>query len=110
MISGPDEILSFDLRRLTSTIYQQQTNPGYIDTANDKGRYQMERNKTKEEKKKDLILLARATIETELTHYLDKLWKVFSWASAILVSLIDGVIALRFGENHPALLSSIKWA
>ena len=59
--------------------------------------------KTEEDEKRELILLAREALDKELAHYLDKLWKVFSWASTILVSIIGGVIALRFRENHPTL-------
>ena len=64
----------------------------------------MKAKKTADDERKDLILLARAAFETELAHYLDKLWKVFSWASAILVSIIGGVIALRLGGNPLTLL------
>lgn len=60
-------------------------------------------NKPERVDKQELILLAREALDKELDYYLDKLWKVFSWASTILVSIIGGVIALRFRENHPAL-------
>jgi hypothetical protein len=52
----------------------------------------------------DAIKLARETLQKELTHYLDKLWKIFSWTSTILVSLIGGVVAIKF-RGQPATLS-----
>jgi hypothetical protein len=57
----------------------------------------------KESGNKELLKFAREALEKELVHYLDKLWKVFSWASTILVSIIGGVIALRFRENDLTL-------
>lgn len=63
----------------------------------------MKTNKTKGDVDIEVVKLAREAIEKELSHYLDKLWKVFSWASTILVSIIGGLIALRFRENHLAL-------
>jgi hypothetical protein len=49
--------------------------------------------------KDEALKLAHETLEKELAHYLDKLWKIFSWASTILVSIIGGVIALRFRDT-----------
>ena len=51
----------------------------------------------------DAIKLARETLEKELAHYLEKLWKLFSWTSTILISIIGGVIALRFREQPISL-------
>jgi len=59
--------------------------------------------KTKGDENPEAIKFARNALEKELSHYLDKLWKVFSWASTILVSIIGGAIALRFRDNPPAL-------
>lgn len=33
------------------------------------------------------------TLETQLNHRLEKLWRVFSWCSSILISITAGVIA-----------------
>ena len=55
--------------------------------------------------KDDAIKLARIILEKELAHYLEKLWKIFSWTSTILISIIGGLIALRFRE-HPGSLSA----
>jgi hypothetical protein len=54
--------------------------------------------------KEDAIRLARESLEKELAHYLEKLWKLFSWTSTILVSIIGGIFALRFRAT-PAYLS-----
>lgn len=51
----------------------------------------------------DAIKLARETLEKELAHYLEKLWKIFSWTSTILISIIGGVIAFRFREQPGSL-------
>ncbi len=53
----------------------------------------------------DAIKLAREALQKELTHYLDKLWKIFSWTSTILVSIIGGVVAIKF-RGQPAFLST----
>ena len=34
------------------------------------------------------------SLETELNHRVEKLWRVFSWCSSILISITAGVIAL----------------
>lgn len=52
----------------------------------------------------DAIKLARETLEKELAHFLEKLWKIFSWTSTILISIIGGVIALKF-RVQPGSLS-----
>jgi hypothetical protein len=46
----------------------------------------------------EAIKLARETLERELAHYLEKLWKIFSWTSTILISIMGGVIALKLRE------------
>ena len=58
--------------------------------------------------KDESIKLARETVGKELAHYLDKLWKMFSWASTILVSIIGGVIAFRFRDTPISLSISDK--
>ena len=35
------------------------------------------------------------SLESQLSHRLEKLWRVFSWSSSILVSIIAGTITLR---------------
>lgn len=44
-------------------------------------------------KENNMILLQ--TLETQLSHRLEKLWRVFSWCSSILISITAGVIALQ---------------
>ncbi len=43
--------------------------------------------------KKDQISLILNTLEAQLSHRLEKLWRVFSWCSSILICLTAGVIA-----------------
>src|SRR5688572_236109 len=43
----------------------------------------------------ELRILARAAVLSEITFRTEKLWRVFSWASAILVALTGGILALR---------------
>jgi hypothetical protein len=56
----------------------------------------------------DAIKLARETLQKELTHYLDKLWKIFSWTSTILVSIIGGVVAIKFRGQADSLSTGNK--
>src|SRR5688572_9060867 len=70
------------------------------ETASDEIR---EPKNTKEGKHVELMTIARGALEKELAHYLDKLWKLFSWVSAILVSIIGGVVALRFQRTAATL-------
>ena len=35
------------------------------------------------------------SLETQLNHRLEKLWRVFSWSSSILTTMTAGIIALR---------------
>jgi hypothetical protein len=58
--------------------------------------------------KDEAIKLARESLEKELAHYLDKLWKLFSWSSTILLSIIAGIYALRFRERPVSLSSNNK--
>jgi hypothetical protein len=51
----------------------------------------------------EAIKLAREVLEKELAHYLDKLWKLFSWASTILISIIGGIFALGVRESPNSL-------
>jgi len=59
--------------------------------------------KLAQQRNDDGIKLARESLEKELAHYLEKLWKLFSWTSTILVSIIGGLFALRFGETRLTL-------
>ena len=56
----------------------------------------------------DAIRLARESFEKELAHYLEKLWKLFSWTSTILLSIIGGIFALRFRETPLSLSHNNK--
>ena len=47
--------------------------------------------------------MARATVLSEITFRTEKLWRIFSWASAILVALTGGIIALRTDEKDLTL-------
>ena len=47
----------------------------------------------------ELRILARAAVLSEITFRTEKLWRVFSWASAILVALTGGILALRTGSE-----------
>ena len=58
--------------------------------------------------KDDAIKLARESLEKELAHYLEKLWKLFSWTSTILLSIIGGIFALRFRATPVHLSTSNK--
>lgn len=40
------------------------------------------------------------TLETQLSHRLEKLWRVFSWCSSILISITAGVIALSKTKDN----------
>ena len=42
-------------------------------------------------------------LETQLSHRLEKLWRVFSWCSSILISITAGVIALP--KTHDVIFS-----
>lgn len=50
---------------------------------------------------KDKIL---ANLETQLNHRLEKLWRVFSWSSSILISIIAAVIAATRLKGKSVLL------
>ena len=58
--------------------------------------------------KEEAIKLARESLEKELAHYLEKLWKLFSWTSTILLSIIGGIFALRFRETRLYISASNK--
>jgi len=45
----------------------------------------------------ELRVLARAAVVSEIAFRTEKLWRIFSWASAILIGLTGGIIALRTG-------------
>lgn len=52
----------------------------------------------------DAIKLARETLQKELIHHREKLWKIFSWTSTILISIIGGAVALKY-RGQPGSLS-----
>ena len=41
------------------------------------------------------LKFAREQVEKERSHRRDKLWKIFSWTSTLLVAIIGGTVALR---------------
>jgi uncharacterized membrane protein len=45
----------------------------------------------------------RDAIAKEIEHRRDKLWKIFSWASALLVAITGGLIALKAKDKNFAL-------
>lgn len=61
-------------------------------------------------KENSLIL---QTLEVALSHRLEKLWRVFSWCSSILISITAGVIALpktngnQFTNGQLLIISSV---
>lgn len=58
--------------------------------------------------KGEAIKLARESLEKELAHYLEKLWKLFAWTSTILLSIVGGIFALRFRETPVSLSTNNK--
>ena len=44
-------------------------------------------------------------LENELNHRLEKLWRIFSWASSILISIIGGIIVLEKIEHETLHIS-----
>jgi hypothetical protein len=46
----------------------------------------------------DLRVLARQAVLEEITFRMDKLWRIFSWASTVLVAITGGVIGLQAGK------------
>lgn len=51
----------------------------------------------------DVQVLARQAVLDEITFRMDKLWRIFSWTSTVLVAIIGGTIALRTGEQDLSL-------
>lgn len=51
----------------------------------------------------DIRILARETVLNEISYRMDKLWRIFSWTSTVLVAIIGGTVALRTGENDLAI-------
>ncbi|MDX1421440.1 MAG: hypothetical protein R3181_15855 [Rubricoccaceae bacterium] len=47
----------------------------------------------------DVRTLARQAVLEEVAFRMDKLWRLFSWTSAVLTAMIGGTIALRTGEH-----------
>ena len=59
----------------------------------------------------DIRILARETVLNEISYRMDKLWRIFSWTSTVLVAMIGGTIALRTREtNHVSLVHQIVLA
>ena len=53
------------------------------------------------------------SLETQLNHRLEKLWRVFSWSSGILTSIIAAIIALKkthdveFVKAEPWIITAV---
>lgn len=47
----------------------------------------------------EIQLLARKAALDEISFRMDKLWRIFSWTSTVLVAIIGGTIALRTGQT-----------
>ena len=59
----------------------------------------------------DIRILARETVLNEISYRMDKLWRIFSWTSTVLVAMIGGTIALRTRDtNHLSLVHQIVLA
>jgi hypothetical protein len=58
----------------------------------------------------DIRILARETVLKEISYRMDKLWRIFSWTSTILVAMIGGTIALRTGKTNLSLVHQILLA
>ncbi len=59
----------------------------------------------------DIRILARETVLNEISYRMDKLWRIFSWTSTVLVAMIGGTIALRTGKtDHLSLVHQIVLA
>ena len=46
-----------------------------------------------------LKVLARQTVLDEIKFRMEKLWRIFSWTSTVLIAITGGTIALRTGDN-----------
>ena len=55
----------------------------------------------------DIRILARETVLKEISFRMDKLWRIFSWTSTVLVAMIGGTIALRTGRTGETDLSLV---
>ena len=51
----------------------------------------------------DIRLLARNAVLDEISYRMDKLWRIFSWTSTVLIAIIGGTIALRKDQVDLAL-------
>ena len=58
----------------------------------------------------DIRILARETVLNEISYRMDKLWRIFSWTSTVLVAMIGGTIALRTGKTDLFLVHQIVLA
>ena len=46
-----------------------------------------------------LKVLARQTVLDEIRFRMEKLWRIFSWTSTVLLAITGGTIALRTGDH-----------
>jgi hypothetical protein len=58
----------------------------------------------------DIRILARETVLNEISYRMDKLWRIFSWTSTVLVAMIGGTIALRTGKTALSIVHQIVLA
>jgi hypothetical protein len=58
----------------------------------------------------DIRILARETVLNEISYRMDKLWRIFSWTSTVLVAMIGGTIGLRTGKADLSLAHQIVLA
>ncbi len=50
---------------------------------------------------------ARKTIEKDLAHRREKLWRIFSWAGTLLIAIIGGVVAIK---TDPSKGLELSWS
>lgn len=54
---------------------------------------------------KENTLTILQTLESQLSHRLEKLWRVFSWCSSILISITAGVMAAEASQDFQITVS-----
>ncbi|MBK9358457.1 MAG: hypothetical protein IPN08_13875 [Bacteroidales bacterium] len=54
---------------------------------------------------KENTLTILQTLESQLSHRLEKLWRVFSWCSSILISITAGVLAAEASQDFQITVS-----
>jgi len=54
---------------------------------------------------KENTLTILQTLESQLSHRLEKLWRVFSWCSSILISITAGVLAAEASPDFQITVS-----